>query len=327
MVTRSCNLNCTYCEDFGQRRNPESAAFQSLETSLDLLRQFRTISPNLTVTGGEPLLYPHIDDLIHRARSRLGFRHITLLTNALLLADHPAVLPSLNRLVISLDSTNTELWNETIEKPSQPGATITDNIRLAAERQPIDRFRLVINCVLNELNLEQVPELLNFCTENKVLFSLSPQSVANWPKYELVSSPHYRQTIQAVIDAKKRGAPVLGSLRYLKTIRDLQPFICYPTLIPRFYPEGALAYPCRPIEKENSGHGSQFSEIAAGHPWHSTMQSAMDEHEAPPQICTSCFQQCYIEPSLMQQHPFHLFAEWLRYPASRTGRLVDYSPG
>ena len=47
----------------------------------------------------------------------------------------------------------------------------------------------------------------------------------------------------------------------------------------------------------------------------------------PPRTCHSCFQQCYIEPSLMQARPLLLAWEWLHYPAVRRGNLGTYAPG
>jgi MoaA/NifB/PqqE/SkfB family radical SAM enzyme len=327
MVTRNCNLNCTYCEDFGIRRNIGPATFLPFQKTLHILSRIRSISPNIILTGGEPLLHPQIETLTKYARSDLRFKQITMLSNGLLLARHTAILPLLDRLVISFDSTNHDLWNNTIESASKPAAKITENIQLAASRQKEDHFRLIINCVLNEQNLTQIPALLDFCTQVGALFSLSPQSVNNWPQYELIASNKYNDMIQNLITAKTQGAPILGSLRYLTTIRDLKPFICYPTLVPRFYPEGAMAYPCRPIEKENNGHGSQITNIADAQSWRDTIKSALNVHGQPPHICSSCFQQCYAEPSLMQRAPLHLLMELLRFPASRAGKLADYSPG
>src|SRR5512135_3068743 len=103
-VTTQCNFNCAYCEYFGARRNPQAEEQLDLERAVRVLKVIRTGVDSLILTGGEPLLHPDIDELITRARREVKFRHLTLLTNASLLPDHEAILPLLDRLVISLDS-------------------------------------------------------------------------------------------------------------------------------------------------------------------------------------------------------------------------------
>jgi hypothetical protein len=61
--------------------------------------------------------------------------------------------------------------------------------------------------------------------------------------------------------------------------------------------------------------------------WAEALQAAADEYGPPPRVCSSCFQQCFAEPSLMQARPFSLLVEWLRYRASRRGWLASYAPG
>ena len=113
-VTTQCNFNCAYCEYFGARRNPQAEEQLDLDRAVQVLKIIRTGVDSLILTGGEPLLHPDIDQLIARAKQDVRFRHLTLLTNASLLRDHEMVLPSLDRLVISLDSTDPAIWSEII---------------------------------------------------------------------------------------------------------------------------------------------------------------------------------------------------------------------
>jgi cyclic pyranopterin phosphate synthase len=116
---------------FGARRNPQAEEQLDLDRAVRVLRIIRTGVDSLILTGGEPLLHPDIDQLIARAKSEVQFRHLTLLTNASLLHDHEAILPSLDRLVISLDSTDPVIWSEIIG--TTPGvAQCINNIRTYA---------------------------------------------------------------------------------------------------------------------------------------------------------------------------------------------------
>jgi molybdenum cofactor biosynthesis enzyme MoaA len=111
-VTSYCNLNCTYCEDFGLAKNAQMTnALLSREQAMKVVRVVRTGDENIIFTGGETLLHPAIDDVVAYA-ARLRFRHISLITNGVLLPKHEALLPHLSRLVISLDSLDTAAWDE-----------------------------------------------------------------------------------------------------------------------------------------------------------------------------------------------------------------------
>jgi hypothetical protein len=186
---------------------------------------------------------------------------------------------------------------------------------------------MVINCVLAPETLPGAQQVLDFATRHRLLVSFSPQSVDNWPRYELLFSAEYEAILQRIAAEKRRGAPILGSAAYLLRLADLRPFSCYPLLVPRVMPNGDLVYPCRPIEKAGTGHGGRPCNLLEVESWAEALQIAAREYGQPPRVCSSCFQQCYMEPSLMQAKPHSLLGELLRYRASRSGGLAGYAPG
>ncbi|HOU15245.1 MAG TPA: radical SAM protein [Anaerolineae bacterium] len=326
-VTTYCNLNCVYCEDFGARRNVNQPAPLPLDDARRLLAVIRQGTSSLIVTGGEPLLYPDLPALLAHARRDLRFHHITLLTNAALLRERMDVLPLLDRLMVSVDATTPALWDQTIRAEPGTAQTILDNVIAAAQRQKADGFRMVLNCVVTPETLAQVPAVLELCIQHGMLFSFSPQSANNWPRYELLVSQEYRDFVMAMIAHKRHDAPILGSMAYLRMLWGFDPYACYPMLAPRVMPDGGLAYPCRPIEREGDAHGGRDVNLLAIGDWNKAVQRATDVYGAPPSTCGSCFQQCYIEPSLMQARPWALLSELLIYKASRQGGIATYAPG
>ena len=326
-VTTLCNLNCAYCEDFGARRNATNIPPLPLKDALRVLSVIRTATDQVILTGGEPLLHPQIDDLVTCARRELRFRGITMLTNASLLHEHEAVLPHLTRLVISLDSADPDQWSGVINMPLKTTQRILDNIRAYAARQKQYGYRMVINCVLTPQTLPGARAVLRFCQEHNLLVSFSPQAVMNWPSYDLLVSEEYKAFLREMIDEKWRGAPILGSAAYLRTLLDFHPYACYPTLVPRVLPGGELVYPCRPIEKDQNGHGGQPCSLLEVRDWDEAVERAVEAYGQPPLVCSSCFQQCFAEPSLMQGRPVDWLGEWLRYPASRQAGLSTFAPG
>ena len=138
-VTTRCNLNCTYCEDFGARRNGD-AVTATLEDAKKILRVIRSGIPNLWLTGGEPLLSPHILDLVTYARRDLNFRKLSLITNGTLLSAHLDLLPFLDRLVISLDSTDPSAL-ASVSLPNGQAKAVIAAIEAAAPLQKTHGFQ------------------------------------------------------------------------------------------------------------------------------------------------------------------------------------------
>ncbi|HET9913177.1 MAG TPA: radical SAM protein [Anaerolineales bacterium] len=320
-VTMQCNLNCTYCEDFGSRRNQQVTPAPPLEDAKRILNVIRSGMDRLWLTGGEPLMYPQILDLLTCARHDLKFREISLITNGTLLSQHIDLLPFLDRLVVSLDAIDSQTLN-TVSVPQMYANDVIENVRAAAFLQKTHNFQLIINAVITPETLPGMDKLLEFCTENKVHISISPQSVNNMPRYELVTSLEYRAFIEKVIRLKKQGAVIFGSFSYFNILLDQTPYECYPTLIPRILPDGWLTYPCRPMEKAGGEQGGRPVNLLNVGTWDEAWKLATKLYGDVPTSCVSCFQQCYAEPSLMQRRPLEYLLERLR------GNDVSaYSPG
>ena len=320
-VTTRCNLNCVYCEDFGARRNGD-AVTATLEDAKKILRVIRSGISNLWLTGGEPLLFSHILDLVTYARQDLHFRELSLITNGTLLSTRLDLLPFLNRLIISLDSTDPSAL-ASVSLPDGQAKAVLSAIEAAAPLQKRHAFKLILNAVITPETLPHMDALLEFCSAHQVLLSFSPQAVDNWPRYELLISQEYHDFLQRALTLKKRGAPILGSSAYLKTLLDQRPYICYPTLIPRITPDGWLIYPCLPMEKDGGEAGGRPVNLRDVSHWDEAWATAKRFYGEAPSSCTSCFQQCYAESSLMQSRPLTWALERLRTGVD----LGTYAPG
>ena len=68
---RGCNLNCGFCDTKWANAADAPATEESAEELVEYVRQ--TGVQNVTLTGGEPLLQPHIGELI-TALGALGYR-------------------------------------------------------------------------------------------------------------------------------------------------------------------------------------------------------------------------------------------------------------
>jgi MoaA/NifB/PqqE/SkfB family radical SAM enzyme len=63
---RRCNLACTYCNEFDKVSNP--VPIEEMRRRIDHLKRLGTNV--VTISGGEPLLHPQLDELIRYIRSR-----------------------------------------------------------------------------------------------------------------------------------------------------------------------------------------------------------------------------------------------------------------
>jgi MoaA/NifB/PqqE/SkfB family radical SAM enzyme len=98
---RRCNLSCAYCNEYDKVSDPVPTPV--MIRRIDLLARLGTAA--ITISGGEPLMHPELDDIIRHIRSR-GIL-ATLITNGYLLT--PARIKRLNRaglnyLQISIDN-------------------------------------------------------------------------------------------------------------------------------------------------------------------------------------------------------------------------------
>jgi MoaA/NifB/PqqE/SkfB family radical SAM enzyme len=100
---RRCNLSCTYCNEFDNFSKP--VPLEELFRRVDLLAALGTTI--VTISGGEPLLHPQLEEVVRRVRSH-GIL-AGMITNGYLMT--PQRIELLNRagldhLQISIDNVN-----------------------------------------------------------------------------------------------------------------------------------------------------------------------------------------------------------------------------
>jgi len=100
---RRCNLACKYCNEFDDFSKP--VPIDVMFRRVDKLGEFGTSV--ITISGGEPLLHPELDEIIRRIRENRAVAG--MITNGYLLV--PDRIERLNRaglewLQISIDNVN-----------------------------------------------------------------------------------------------------------------------------------------------------------------------------------------------------------------------------
>ena len=63
---RRCNLACGYCNEYDDKSEP--VPLEEMKRRLDLLADMGTSV--ITISGGEPLMHPELEEVIRHIRSR-----------------------------------------------------------------------------------------------------------------------------------------------------------------------------------------------------------------------------------------------------------------
>jgi GTP 3',8-cyclase len=169
-LTSSCNLACLYCVEGGTEnsiKKSEGNEVLRLEEYLYIIKKIheRVGLQTIRLTGGEPLLYKNIAELISGIK-KIGILQVKLTTNGTLLRKMAAQLSDsgLDFANVSLDAANTESFQN---------MTRRKNIEKVIEG--IDEavkcgINLKINSVImNNVNDDQVLPLLEFARDRKLV--------------------------------------------------------------------------------------------------------------------------------------------------------------
>ena len=120
-LTDACNFCCPYCRP--AEITPQSQhQLLSVDEWMTILGAFHQVGVKaIRLTGGEPLLYPHIEELLARIKQTGWFEDISMTTNGSLLALRAAKLKELglNRVNISLDSLDSDAFALCVGKANQ----------------------------------------------------------------------------------------------------------------------------------------------------------------------------------------------------------------
>ena len=85
-ITNVCNYRCQYCFVGFREREPEKeTALKIVEKIHEFFIENGVKGGRINIAGGEPLLYPHLNDVIEHANS-LGLK-VSIITNGSLLTE------------------------------------------------------------------------------------------------------------------------------------------------------------------------------------------------------------------------------------------------
>ena len=184
-ITSKCNLNCEFC--CGTPKGIPEVTFDNIKAVIKKLKEVNV--SRIVLTGGEPLLYSHIDELIEYIKS-LGIE-IYLSTNGYFLRNHIEVIAkNVSCVGLPLDSYIPENCEIMTRKKSQVETTI-DSINLL--KCSNNTIKIKIGTVVSKLNILDLDGIYNLLTtlKNKPdvwrLYEFSPlgEGLLNREKFEI----------------------------------------------------------------------------------------------------------------------------------------------
>ena len=169
-ITNRCNYHCTYC--FGKFDGQKDPSIDKAKAIIDNVASYFKINRishgRINFAGGEPMLYPKLDELIRYTHS-LGI-DVSIVTNGSLLT--PKRIRSWNGLVscigISIDSL-CEDTNKQIGRCCQDSVRTIDDWGAITTAMRECGIVLKINTVISKLNVnENLLPLYDAITPNKI---------------------------------------------------------------------------------------------------------------------------------------------------------------
>lgn len=146
-----CNLSCTHCYS---NSSPYAGEILSKEECIGVIQQARTWGySTLSISGGEPLLYPWLYEIVEEAKT-LGMA-VSLISNGLLIKNYEnfKIFHELDALAISLDglAENHDLIRGRLRSFKQ----VQQGLSILADRG----ISYAINCSVTAQNIDDLEEL------------------------------------------------------------------------------------------------------------------------------------------------------------------------
>jgi MoaA/NifB/PqqE/SkfB family radical SAM enzyme len=166
---------------------------------------------------------------------------------------------------------------------------------------------MIINTVITPDTIPDVYEVLDFCREHELMVTVAPQDDWTVMNPRLAADPDYYELIAHVRRMKRRKEPkIILSDLFLQRVSDQANHKCFPTLVPRIYPDGSVFYPCTPL-------GRTCGNLLDHESLYEMVHDAWRQQGLPDCALGSqqCFLSCFMEPTHMVEHPFRVLAEQL----------------
>ncbi len=243
-LTYQCDFKCSYCSD-GRKTPYYKLKFkeQSGKKVISILKAIRKNSSHLVLTGGEPLKH-HDLEYILKELPNLKFKTVVFTTNGYLIEKFiPLIAKSITSLVFSIDTLDCKKADSLYGLGQGVFSKIKANIEIASKYKN-SKYQIYISSVATPENLSDLYDVYNFSKINNFIFAVQPQLIGVKVHEELKANKNYIRLYNYIIDEKKKGSKIYGTIPYLEYMKNIDSFECYPFTMLVVSPEGNVFYPC-----------------------------------------------------------------------------------
>lgn len=155
VVIRRCNIACLYCNEFDKQSPPVPVA--DVLARIDRLGELGTLA--IEFSGGEPLLHPHLTEIVSYATSKKFYRRM-LITNGLLLT---------REIIEGLNAAGLQHMQISIDGVNENTTTVKVLSRLLPQLELLRKYRnfaVTVNSVVGVAPAEETKEVYNFTKAN-----------------------------------------------------------------------------------------------------------------------------------------------------------------
>jgi MoaA/NifB/PqqE/SkfB family radical SAM enzyme len=300
-ITRLCSQRCRQCDVYSRRTKPASLDLNRFKHIASRLREYGAYVG--FISGGEPLLVPDLEAILVEAQRTFSVA-VTLVTG---LYHRPQRVERVARIALdhniniqtSLDGLGP--LGDDLRGVSNFSATVTDRMRRIARMRANSGSRSLLygNIVLNNLNLSQVPQLLETISDSGWQATVGfYHTLTETTKVDqrLVLSPS--PTLDRILQLVSRNPGVITLKSFLRgidqAVRGNYPRYCAylnaPLLSTRsVIMEDGEIYLCRGGSIGNVFR-QDLTEIFSGPTYH----RRLEEYRRCPGCWASCYAQRYL---------------------------------
>lgn len=254
--THLCNLSCLGC---GRIQEYRDTLGQMLSLDECLAAVAECGAPVVTITGGEPLVYPHIFALVAALIQRR--KHIYLCTNGLLLEKALPRLQPAPQLTLSVHLDGLAPTHDRII--GRPGGF--DQVMAAIRKAKAMGFQVCTNTsIYRETDIEEVKALFGLLTQMNINGLLvSPAFSFEQVETEIFLNREEIQEKFRQLTGNGTAYKFYNSPLYLQFLRGERRYDCTPWANPTRNPQGWRS-PCYQVA---DSHYPTFAELIAETPW------------------------------------------------------------
>lgn len=166
-ISLQCNLRCPYCYINAEKKRKKEISFQEIIKLIDQAKNLGV--KTVTITGGEPLIYPKIKELVSYINKKklisVIFTNSTNINEDIakfLFKNNVSIIPKLNSFDPKIQDILTGVKNS-FEKMKKG-----IDILIKTGFNKTKPSRLGLETIICKLNLNQIPKLFRFCRKNNI---------------------------------------------------------------------------------------------------------------------------------------------------------------